>query len=51
MTVKEPFTIERIESPEEKAEIVTEVLLDLPDWFGLPESTQAYINDSRQLPL
>jgi len=49
--VKEPFTIERVESPEEKAEIVTEVLLDLPDWFGLPESTQAYINDSRQLPL
>lgn len=37
--------------PEEKAKIVEEVLLDLPDWFGLPESTKAYIEEAKSLPL
>lgn len=45
------FRIEKVENPEEKAKIVTEVLLDLPDWFGLPESTKSYIIDSKHLPL
>ena len=49
--MQDAFQIERVEDPEEKAEIVSEVLLDLPEWFGLPESTKAYINGSRQLPL
>ncbi len=49
--MQEIFKIERVENPEEKAEIVSEVLLDLPDWFGLPESTKTYIDDSRRLPL
>lgn len=35
----------------EKAEIVKLVLSDLPEWFGLPDSTQAYIDESRDLPL
>ena len=48
--MQDAFQIERVEDPEEKAEIVSEVLLDLPEWFGLPESTKAYINGSRQLP-
>lgn len=43
--------IKKIEDAQLKAEIVTEVLADLPEWFGLPESTQAYIDESRDLPL
>jgi len=49
--MQEIFRIEKVEDPEEKAGIVSEVLLDLPDWFGIPEYTRAYINDSRKLPL
>ena len=41
----------KIGAPEEKEEIVSEVLLDLPEWFGLPESTKRYIEESKQLPV
>ena len=40
-----------VENSEEKAAIVKEVLAALPEWFGLPESTQAYIDEARDLPL
>ena len=43
--------IDRVHNGDEKASIVREVLLDLPDWFGLPESTENYIQDARELPL
>ncbi|MGI6667235.1 MAG: GNAT family N-acetyltransferase [Bacillota bacterium] len=43
--------IAQVEDLGEKARIVSEVLLDLPDWFGLPESTKAYIEQSKHLPL
>lgn len=36
---------------DEKAAIVKAVLADLPEWFGLPDSTREYIEDSRRLPL
>lgn len=39
------------ENKEQKAAIVAEVLADLPEWFGLPESTQNYIDESRDLDL
>ena len=29
--------------------VVDEVLKDLPEWFGIPESTQAYIRRSQGL--
>lgn len=35
----------------DKARIIEEVLADLPEWFGLPESTRAYIQDGSALPL
>ena len=35
----------------QRANIVKEVLLDLPEWFGLPESTQAYIDEARELTM
>lgn len=43
--------ISKITDPEFKAKIVEEILLDLPDWFGLPESIKKYIEDSKSLPL
>ena len=43
--------IKNVKNNEEKAKIVEEVLLDLPEWFGLPESTKAYIKESKELPL
>ena len=49
--MQELIKIERVENPEEKANIVSEVLLDLPDWFGLPDNTRNYIEASRKLPL
>ncbi len=44
-------TIVKIFDNNEKAKIVADVLSDLPEWFGLPESTREYINDSRELDL
>lgn len=49
--MREMYKIERVENPAEKAKIVSEVLLDLPDWFGLPENTRNYIDLSKKLPL
>lgn len=43
--------IQEIAQADEKAHIVEEVLLDLPDWFGLPDSTKEYIEQSKQLVL
>lgn len=43
--------IRYVEDSSEKAQIVTEVLFDLPEWFGLPDSTKEYIEDSKNLPL
>lgn len=40
-----------ITQSDEKAQIVEEILLDLPDWFGLPDSTKEYIEQSKQLVL
>lgn len=40
--MQDAFQIMRIEDPEQKAKIAWEVLLDLPDWFGIPEARDAY---------
>ena len=45
------ITIIKISAVNEKAKIVEAVLSDLPEWFGLPESTAEYIHDSRELDL
>ena len=44
------ISIIRVENPEKKEEISAHILHALPDWFGLPDSTQKYIDDSRNLP-
>lgn len=33
----------------QKKEIAAEVLADLPEWFGLPESTKEYIDNSQEM--
>lgn len=44
-------TIKKVLSVKDKKHIVTDVLHDLPEWFGLPESTQNYIDESEFLDL
>ena len=39
-----------IGSPDQRAAIARQVLEALPDWFGIPESREAYIRDSRAQP-
>ena len=39
-----------ITDPEQKRQIAREILADLPEWFGIPESTEAYIRDSAEMP-
>ncbi|MDG3132428.1 GNAT family N-acetyltransferase [Streptococcus suis] len=41
----------KVENEFEKARIIEQVLADLPEWFGLPDSTKEYIEDGSKLPL
>ena len=43
------FVIEEVKNEAQKMAVVTEVLHDLPEWFGIPESTQAYIEGAKDL--
>lgn len=49
--MKQTVEILEIMSDERRAQITAEVLADLPEWFGLTESTQHYIDASRMLRL
>lgn len=40
--------IKKIENKEEKYEIVLEILLDLPEWFGLKESLLNYAEEAKE---
>lgn len=42
--------IKEIKDKGEKQTISREVLNDLPEWFGIPESTEEYIKDSQDKP-
>lgn len=42
--------IEYVIQEERKAEIAADILADLPEWFGLPESAAEYIEKSRKMP-
>jgi coenzyme F420-0:L-glutamate ligase / coenzyme F420-1:gamma-L-glutamate ligase len=39
-----------IQDPAERSRIAEAVLRDLPDWFGIEESTRRYIDDAATLP-
>jgi GNAT superfamily N-acetyltransferase len=43
-------SIERVQDVAEKRRIAEHILLALPDWFGIPEYTQRYIEESSDLP-
>ena len=43
------FVIEAVKDENQKMAVVAEVLKDLPEWFGIPESTQAYIEGVKNL--
>ena len=43
------FVIEEVKNENQKKAVVAEVLKDLPEWFGIPESTQAYIEGATTL--
>ena len=43
------FVIEEVKDDDQKMAVVAEVLKDLPEWFGIPESTQAYIEGAKDL--
>lgn len=40
--------VQRIEDAGEKERIASEILSALPEWFGIPESRQEYIRESRE---
>ena len=42
-------SIEEVKDENQKKAVVAEVLKDLPEWFGIPESTQAYIEGATTL--
>ncbi len=42
--------IKEIINPNQKSEIAETILADLPEWFGIPESTKEYIETSKELP-
>ncbi len=42
--------VERVTDPARKDAVASEILVGLPEWFGLPESTKEYIEGCRSLP-
>ncbi len=36
---------------EDKACIANEILADLPEWFGIPSATAAYVSEAERLPM
>ena len=43
------LVIKEVKDEEQKMAVVDEILRDLPEWFGIPESTQAYIEGAKGL--
>ena len=43
------FVIKEVKGEDQKMAVVAENLRDLPEWFGIPESTQAYIEGAKDL--
>ena len=43
------FVIEEVKDDNQKMAAVADVLKDLPEWFGIPEITQAYMEGDKDL--
>ena len=41
--------VREVRDAHQKKAVVAQVLKDLPEWFGIPESTQAYIEGAKDL--
>ena len=39
-----------VKEPSKKETIAREILFSLPEWFGMPESIENYIKDSKDMP-
>ncbi len=50
MAEKQLYRLEEVVDPAAKTSICAEVLSDLPDWFGVPESTAAYVRGCAEYP-
>jgi len=44
------MVVRMIENAGDKQQIAREILSDLPEWFGIPESVEQYIRESKELP-
>lgn len=44
------MTVRLITATQEKCMIARDILSDLPEWFGIPESTEEYIRESGSMP-
>ena len=44
------LAIKEIVDKNEKTTIAQDILNDLPEWFGMPESTKKYVEDSQDKP-
>ena len=42
--------VEIIDNVEQKENIARTILEQLPEWFGLPDSTKEYIENSKGMP-
>lgn len=43
--------ITEITDPIQKQSLIKDILYDLPEWFGIEESTQSYIDEAKDLPV
>ena len=43
------MNIKKIIEQDEKANLVKDILLDLPEWFGMAQSNNTYIQNSKNL--
>ena len=43
------LVIKEVKDEEQKMAVVAEILRDLPGWFGIPESNEAYIEGAKYL--
>lgn len=50
MNKKSEIVISLLRDEKELKAIITEILLDLPEWFGIPESTKEYIEEGSKMP-
>ena len=43
---KRVSVIQLVQAGQDRSQLVAKVLADLPEWFGLPDSTQEYIDQA-----